>query len=99
MGISFSFISLCNTRAILLAINGILDIIGLFLLEGIICTIFNIPFAKEICSKIKKFYENYIKQKGTREILLNEAKNYINIANIIRYLSLKNQLEKKVEII
>ena len=73
-------------------------IIGLFLLEGIICTIFNIPFAKKIGSKIKKFCENYIKQRGTREILLNEVKNYINTANSIRYLSLKNEREKKLKL-
>jgi hypothetical protein len=41
-------------------------IIGLFLVEGIICTIFNIPFAKEIGSKIKKFFRKLYKTKRNK---------------------------------
>ena len=50
LGISFSFLSLCNTRAILLAINGIFDVIGLFFVGGIICSIFNVPLTIDIGS-------------------------------------------------
>ena len=99
MGISFSFIAICTTRALLLAINGIFDLIGLFFVGGIICSVFNIPFAKNIGSKTKEFCNNYIQQRGTRAILLNEVNSYIKAANILRDLSLKNEWEKKVEII
>ena len=98
-GISFSFITICTTRALLLAINGIFDLIGLFFVGGIICAVFNIPFTKNIGSKTKEFCNNYIQQRGTRAILLNEVNSYIKAANILRDLSLKNEWEKKVEII
>ena len=99
MGISFSFIALCTTRAVLLAINGIFDLIGLFFVGGIICAIFNIPFAEKIGSKTKEFCKDYIQQRGTRAILLNEVRSYIKAANILCGLSLKNEWERKVEII
>ena len=76
MAISFSLIALCTMRSILLAINGIFDAIGLFFVGGIICAIFNIPFAKVIGSKTKQFCRNYIKERGTRVILLNQVKSY-----------------------
>ena len=98
-GISFAFIAICTTRAVLLAINGIFDLIGLFFVGGIICAIFNIPFAERIGSRTKEFCRNYIQQRGTRAILLNEVRSYINAANMIRDLSKKNEWERKVEII
>ena len=99
MGFSFSFIAICTTRALLLAINGIFDLIGLFFVGGIICAAFNIPFTKKIGSKTKEFCNKYIRQRGTRAILLNEVNSYIRAANILRDLSLKNEWERKVEII
>jgi hypothetical protein len=99
MGISYSFIDICTIRAILLTINGIFDLIGLFFVGGIICAIFNIPFARTIGSRTKEFCTNYIKKRGTRAILLNEVRSYINAANMIRDLSKKNEWERKVEII
>jgi len=99
MGISFSFIAICTTRALMLAINGIFDLIGLFFVGGIICAIFNIPFTKHIGSKTKEFCNDYIKKRGARATLLNEVRSYIKAANIIHDLSLKNEWERKVEII
>ena len=98
-GISFIFIAICTTRAVLLAINGIFDLIGLFFVGGIICAIFNTTFAKQLGSKTKEFCKDYIQQRGTRAILLNEVRSYINAANIIRDFSQKNEWERKVEII
>ena len=99
LAISYSLIDLCLLRAMLLAFNGIFDTIGLFFVGGIICAIFNIPFAKVIGSKTKQFCRNYIKERGTRAILLNQVKSYKKAANIISDLSLRNEWEKKVEII
>lgn len=99
MGISFSFIAICTTRTLLLAISGIFDLIGLFFVGGIVCAIFNIPFTKRIGSKTKEFCNDYIQRRGTRATLLNELRSYIKAANIIHDLSLKNEWERNVEII
>ena len=76
LSISYSFIRICTMTTMLLAFNGIFDLIGLFFVGGIICAIFNIPFAIKIGSKTKQFCRNYIKERGTRVILLNQVKSY-----------------------
>ncbi len=94
MGISFSFIAICTMRVLLLAINGIFDLIRLFFVGGIICAVFNTKFAKEIGSKTKEFCNDYIRQRGTRVIMLNEVRSYIKAVNIIHELSKKNESER-----
>ncbi len=70
LGISFSFIDICTITTILHAINGIFDVIGYFFVGGMICTIFYIPFAKEICSKTKTILQRLYQTKRNKSNII-----------------------------
>ena len=93
-----SLMAICIFRIGILALNGAMDFIPAvgWAIGGVIAYFINIPFTKKIGNKTIQFCSNLIRQRGGREVIMNQIEGYRNAINFLNNLNLRERWERKV---
>ena len=90
--------AICIFRIGILALNGAMDFIPVvgWAIGGVFACFINIPFTRKIGNKTIQFCSNLIRQRGAREVIMNQIEGYRNAINFLNNLNLRKRWERKV---